>query len=69
MGKTETPILIDKLIFSLCQHLHTESCGKQYSKSSSEVFHMYFYYYTLIYVPTAKIDKKLERPTKTQKNS
>jgi len=23
----------------------------------------------LIYVPTAKIDKKLERPTKTQKNS
>ena len=29
----------------------------------------YFYYYTLIYVPTAKIDKKLERPTKTQKNS
>jgi len=26
---------------------------------------MYFYYYTLIYVPTAKIDKKLERATKT----
>jgi hypothetical protein len=25
---------------------------------------MYFYYYTLIYVPTAKIDKKLERATK-----
>jgi hypothetical protein len=30
---------------------------------------MYFYYYTLIYVPTAKIGKKLERATKTQKNS